>query len=65
MVVLNPYTRRQAEHRYNALKRGYYVMEDCSEQGGERWNIYYDESTRRSAVFERNLKADGFRVIEG
>ena len=55
MVVLNPYTRRQTGHRYNALKRGYYVMEDCSEQGGERWNIYY----------ERNLKADGFRVIEG
>ena len=65
MVVLNPYTRRQTGHRYNALKRGYYVMEDCSEQGGERWNIYYDEYTQRSAVFERNLKADGFRVIEG
>jgi hypothetical protein len=55
---------RQTSHRYNAVKRGYIVMEDCTEQGGERYNIYYDNNTQRTPLFERNLKADGFRVRE-
>lgn len=63
-IVLRPYTRSQASHRYNALKRGYYVTEDCSEQSGERYNIYYDKNTQRAPVFERNLRADGFRIKE-
>lgn len=33
-IVMCKYTRSQTCHRYNALRRGYYVMEDCSEQGG-------------------------------
>ena len=61
-VVMCPYTRRQLNHRYRALKKNYIVMEDYSEQGGERYNIYYDEKTERSAQFERNLEKDGFRV---
>lgn len=61
--VMCKYTHSQTCHRYNALRRGYFVMEDCSEQGGERYNIYYDDSTRRSEVFERNLIADGFRLL--
>jgi hypothetical protein len=63
-VVLYKYTKRQTSHRYNAVKRGYIVMEDCTEQGGERYNIYYDNNTQRTPLFERNLKADGFRVRE-
>ena len=62
-IVMRTYTRSQTSHRYNALRRGYFVMEDCSEQGGERYNIYYDEQTTRSEKFERNLIADGFQVI--
>ena len=62
-IVMRTYTRRQTSHRYNALRRGYFVMSDCSEQGGERYNIYYDEQTTRSEKFERNLIADGFQVI--
>ena len=62
-IVMRTYTRSQTAHRYNALRRGYFVMEDCSEQGGERYNIYYDEQTTRSEKFERNLIADGFQVI--
>ena len=62
--VMCKYTRSQSSHRYNALRRGYFVMEDCSEQSGERYNIYYDNDTKRSPLFERNLIKDGFRLIE-
>lgn len=63
-VVLNKYTRRQISHRYFALKRGYILMADCSEQGGERYNIYYDDQTQRTPIFERNLIADGFKLMQ-
>lgn len=61
-IVMCKYTRRQVFHRHNALKRGYIIMEDCSEQGGERYNIYYDNETKRSPIFERNLLKDGFHL---
>lgn len=61
-IVMCKYTRRQVSHRHNALKRGYIIMEDCSEQGGERYNIYYDNETQRSPIFERNLLKDGFHL---
>lgn len=64
-VRLMPFTRSQASHRYNALKRGYWFYEDCSEQGGERYNIYYDSDTQRSEKFENNLRKDGFNVLDG
>lgn len=63
-VVLQKYTRSQLCHRSNALKRGYIIMEDCSEGSGERYNIYYDGETQRAPIFEKNLMADGFRVME-
>lgn len=61
-IVMCKYTRSQTSHRYNALKRGYIVMEDCSEQGGERYNIYYDNETERTPIFEKNLLKDGFHI---
>lgn len=61
-IVMCKYTRSQVSHRHNALKRGYIIMEDCSEQGGERYNIYYDNETKRSPIFERNLLKDGFQL---
>ncbi len=64
VVVLQPYTKSQTSHRYNALRRGYSYMEDCSEGSGYRYVIFYDESTRRSLKFEENLMKDGFRVVE-
>lgn len=64
-LPMNKYTKRQVSHRYNALKRGYYVMLDCSEGSGERYNIYYNEDTKRSQYFERNLINDGFKVVQG
>ena len=63
-LPMNKYTKRQVSHRYNALKRGYYVMLDCSEGSGERYNIYYNEDTKRSQYFERNLVNDGFKVMQ-
>ena len=63
-IVMCKYTRSQASHRYNALKRGYIVMEDSSEQSGERYNIYYDNDTQRAPIFERNLVKDGFNIKE-
>ena len=62
-IVMCPYTKRQTSHRYNALKRGYIVMQDCSEQGGERYNIYFDQDTERSPIFENNLLKDGFHLL--
>ncbi len=64
-LPMTKYTKRQVSHRYNALKRGYYVMLDCSESSGERYNIYYNEETKRSDYFERNLINDGFKVVKG
>lgn len=62
-IALKPYRRSQLQHRHGALQRGYLLAEDCSEQGGERWNICYDSDTQRSERFERNLIKDGFHVL--
>ncbi len=64
-LPMQSYTKRQVSHRYNALRKGYYVMLDCSEGSGERYNIYYNEETKRSPLFERNLIKDGFNVLQG
>ena len=61
-IVLCKFTRSQVSHRHYALKRGYFFMEDCSEEGGERYNIYYDDKTERAPIFEQNLLKDGFRL---
>lgn len=63
-IVLRKYTRKQVNHRYNALQKDYFVMQDCSERSGERYNIYYDTHTKRSEKFEKNLVKDGFKVLQ-
>ena len=60
VVVMKPYTRSQAQHRHNALQRGYLLDEDCSEGQPGRYVIYYDDETQRSERFEKNCIADGF-----
>lgn len=60
VVVMKPYTRRQLRHRYDALKRGYLLDEDCREGQPGRYVIYYDDETNRSERFERNCIKDGF-----
>ena len=61
VVVMKPYTRRQAHHRHSALQRGYLLDEDCTEGQPGRYVIYYDDETQRSERFEKNCIADGFR----
>ena len=61
VVVLVPYKRSQLHHRHSALRRGYLLDEDCSEGSPGRYTIYYDDKTERSARFESNCIADGFR----
>lgn len=63
-IPLNTYSISQKNHRHNALKRGYVIVDDLSDEGGERWNIYYDGETERSERFEKNLREDGFKVKE-
>lgn len=63
-VVMCPYTTSQTSHRYNALRRGYILADDCSEGSGYRYVIYYDNETRRAPQFEQNLMRDGFRLEE-
>lgn len=61
-VALHPYTDGQTCRRYRALKFGYVLHEDCSEQGGHRFVIYYDENTTRHPQFERNCQKAGFSI---
>lgn len=62
VIVMKPYTQSQKHHRCNALKRGYVLNEDCSEGNPYRYVIFYDDDTKRNAVFERNCKKDGFEI---
>jgi hypothetical protein len=59
-VVSKPYTKSQLCRRNNCLKFGYFLSTDHSEQGGERYIIYYDDNTQRRERFEKNCIADGF-----
>lgn len=63
LVVMQPYRRSQVAHRFNALRRGYIIADDCSEGSGHRYTIYYDNTTPRSEAFERNCIKDGFRIM--
>lgn len=62
VVVMKPYSRSQIAHRFNALKRGYLLDEDCSEGQPGRYVIWYDNETQRSARFEANCIKDGFTI---
>lgn len=59
-VVMNCYTVSQRDHRYRAFKKGYLLPERRDIEN--RYVIWWDEDTERSAMFERNLAKDGFTV---
>lgn len=65
-LVHQPMTTRQVNHRHNAVKKYNYIVLDlhdpCSDPS-DRMLIYYDNDTRRSTRFERNLIRDGFKVL--
>ena len=58
-----PYTRSQVFHRSNALKRGYFYYAGKLTDN-DRYIIFYDDRTKRSELFERNLRKDHFIIEE-
>lgn len=64
IVVMQRYTPSQLNHRYNAKRRGYILADTCGEGSGHRFVIYYNDTTRRSPIFERHCEKDGFRIRE-
>lgn len=62
IAVVKPYTSSQVAHRHNALVRGYLLDEDCREGQPGRYVIWYDDKTKRNAVFEANCIKIGFEI---
>ena len=56
------YDQRHFSARYHARKRNYILTPYPS--GAERYRIYYDNETNRSARFEKHLASLGFRILE-
>ena len=62
-AVAVPYTKWQSNLRCVAANAGYWWAEDLSDEGGYRYNIYWDNDTERSERLERNLSNNGFTVL--
>ena len=56
------FSRKATCLRYNMLKKGY-ILGDKSFDSDERWVIYYDSDTIRSAIRERNAVNCGFKIL--
>lgn len=66
-VRIKPFTKSQVCRRNKAVHLyGYIVTEghQARDHDPDRYIIYYDENTRRSAKFEANCKAAGFNIKE-
>lgn len=63
-LPMTRYTTAHTSRRWCAKQRGYIVPDDVREGHGQRWVIYYDDQTQRSALFEANCAKAGFRVLE-
>lgn len=59
---LRRYTANQVRRRQKAVKLGYILHPDKSDEGGHRYALYYDESTQRDDKFERASRRAGFEV---
>lgn len=56
------YTTSQISRRRKAVRLGYILHPDKSDEGGHRYTLYYDESTQRDEKFERASWRAGFEV---
>ena len=57
------YTATEIRRRYKAVhKYNYILADDCSDEGGHRYCIYYDENTTRNERFEYNSRSAGFKI---
>jgi hypothetical protein len=66
-VRIKPYTKLQVDCRSKAVRiYGYIVTEghQARDHDPDRYVIYYDDKTRRSAKFEANCEAAGFNIKE-
>lgn len=62
-LPMQNYTRKQTQRRNYALRLGYFLDADCSDDGGNRYKVFYDKDTKRSKRFEDGLKAVGLQVL--
>ena len=60
---LRRYTANQIGRRRKAVKLGYILHPDKSDEGGHRYTLYYDESTQRDDKFERASWRAGFQIL--
>jgi hypothetical protein len=58
------YTANQVRRRQKAVKLGYILHPDKSDEGGHRYALYYDESTMRDEKFERASWRAGFHIFK-
>lgn len=59
------YDHEQLRRRWYAVKKfGYILADDYSDDGGHRYVIYYDQTTRRNKMFEKYSKKHGFKFEE-
>ena len=56
------FSRKATCLRYNMLKKGY-ILGDKSFDSDERWIIYYDSDTIRSAIREQNAMNCSFKIL--
>lgn len=58
-----PFTSRESAARLSGRKRGY-TFGNPDPRKCERYVMFFDEQTERSAIFERNCEKLGFRIVE-
>lgn len=62
-IPMYPYTKEQRYTRRTVVHKGY-ILGDPRENMGERYTIYYDKDTQRSARSERTAISRGFTIKE-
>lgn len=60
-IPVYKYDRKQIHLRYTMKERGY-ILGDMRENSGERYTIFFDADTERSAIIEKHAEANGFSV---
>ena len=61
-IVNNPYTKQQVDMRHRMYAKGYTVIDAV--EGPERFCIYYDNQTSRSAKMEKFAAQIGFKIAK-
>lgn len=61
-MMRKKFTHNDVCFRYNMLKQGY-ILGDLEPENGERWTIFYDAETTRSAIREQHAVERGFKIL--